>query len=597
LGDAVTTTDRGRRQGSDGRSRERTRRAPSVDGSRADENGAGGADGPAGTDAVEGAEAVGVPTATGVVGGLLSVLAQPRAAVREAVHLGRDGVRIMWGTDHPAPPPKDRRFRDAAWTSNPGYRRLGQGYLSVAGSMSRLVDEYEASGADWRKVERARFVVNAMTSGMAPTNTLLGNPAALKRAFDTGGRSVLRGMGHMLHDLRHNGGLPTQVDRGAFTVGADLAVTPGTVVHRDEVAELIQYTPTTPDVHRRPLVIVPPPIGRYYFLDLRPGRSFVEFAVSQGLTVFMISWRNPTKEQADWDLDVYARATLDAVDVAREITGSPDVNGLGFCAGGVVLATALNHLAATDDDRVHSAGFAVTLLDFGGRAPIGAFSGGRLLSLARGNSRRQGVITARQMGSVFTWMRPDDLIFNYVVNQWLMGEDPPAFDILAWNADGTNLPARLHSQFLDIFGTNSLVDPGAIQVLGSPVDLRRISVPTFVAGAVGDHLTPWKGCYRTTQLLAGPSTFVLSNAGHIQSLVNPPGNPKASYYAGGDPGAEPETWLATAERHTGTWWEPWAEWVRLRSGEEMPAPRSPGSGAHPPLAAAPGAYVRDRRPA
>ncbi|MCU1614158.1 MAG: phaA [Frankiales bacterium] len=546
---------------------------------------------------VEGAETVGVPSPRGMARAVLSTLAQPGPLAREAARLGRSTVRILRGTDEIAPAPKDRRFADPAWSLHPGYRRLAQSYLAVTGSVNDLLDAYEAGGADWREVEQARFVLNAFTSALAPTNTLLGNPAAVKRAFDTAGRSVLRGMGHMLHDLRHNGGLPTQVDRSAFTVGEDLGVSPGAVVYRDEVIELIQYAPSTPRVRQRPVVIVPPPIGRFYFLDLRPGRSLVEFAVSQGLQVFMISWRNPTKEQADWNLDTYAGAVLDAVDVAREVTGSPDVTTLGLCAGGQVMTTALNHIAVTGDERVHAAGYAVTLLDFASRAPLGAFSGPRLLDLARRNSRRQGVITARQMGSVFTWMRPDDLIFNYVVNQWLMGEDPPAFDILAWNADGTNLPARLHEQFLEIFGENALVRPGVLRVLGTPVHLSRITVPTFVTGALTDHLTPWDGCYRTTQLLSGPSTFVLSSSGHIQSLVNPPGNPKAQYWTGGEPGPDPHAWRAAAERHTGSWWEPWAEWMLERSGDEVAAPTAQGSAEHPPLEPAPGAYVRDGRPA
>jgi polyhydroxyalkanoate synthase len=545
---------------------------------------------------VEGAEPVGVPATRGMARAVLSALAQPGPLAREAARLGRDTLRIARGTDEIAPAPRDKRFADPTWSLHPGYRRLAQSYLTLTGSVQNLVDAYEAGGADWREVEQARFFLNAFTSALSPTNTLLGNPAAVKRAFETGGRSVLRGMGHMLHDLRHNGGLPAQVDRSAFTVGKDLGISPGAVVHRDEVIELIEYAPTTARVRQRPLVIVPPPIGRFYFLDLQPGRSLVEYAVSQGLRVFMISWRNPTSEQADWGLDTYAGAVVDAIDVAREVTDSPDVTTLGLCAGGQIMTTALNHLAATGDDRVHAAGYAVTLLDFSSRAPLGAFSGPRLLERARKNSRRHGVISAREMGSVFSWMRPDDLIFNYVVNQWLMGEDPPAFDILAWNADGTNLPARLHEQFLEIFGKNALVRAGALRVLGTPVHLSRITVPTFVSGALTDHLTPWDGCYRTTQLLSGPSTFVLSYSGHIQSLVNPPGNPKAHYWTGGEPGPDPHAWRASAERHTGSWWEPWAEWMLERSGDEVPAPTAQGSAVHPPLQPAPGSYVHDGRP-
>jgi polyhydroxyalkanoate synthase subunit PhaC len=545
---------------------------------------------------VEGAEPVGLPTPRGMVRGVVATFAQPWPLAREIVRLGGETVRIVRGTDEIAPRPTDRRFADPAWSQHPGYRRLAQSYVAVTGALERLVEDRAAGGADWREVEQARFVLKACTSALAPTNTLLGNPAALKRAFDTGGRSVLRGARHMLHDLVRNGGMPSQVDRSAFTVGTDLAVSPGSVVHRSEILEVIRYDPSTSRVRQRPLVVVPPPIGRFYFLDLAPGRSFVEFAVSQGLQVFMISWRNPTKEQAGWDLDTYTGAVLDAVDVAREVTGSPDVVTMGFCAGGQLMTTALNHLAATADDRVHAAGYAVTCLDFASKAPLGAFSSPRLLDLAGRNSRRKGVISAREMGAVFSWMRPDDLIFNYLVSEWLMGEDPPAFDILAWNADGTNLPAALHEQFLQVFRENTLVKGGAMPVLGTPVHLSRITVPTFVTGALTDHLTPWDSCYRTTQLLSGASTFVLSYSGHIQSLVNPPGNPKAHYWTGLEPGPDAQAWRASAERHSGSWWEPWAAWMLQRTGDEVPAPTARGSAGHPPLEDAPGSYVRDRRP-
>jgi polyhydroxyalkanoate synthase len=248
-------------------------------------------------------------------------------------------------------------------------------------------------------------------------------------------------------------------------------------------------------------------------------------------------------------------------------------------------------------DRVHAASFAVTLLDFDSRAALGAFSAPQMLELAGKNSRRAGVITGRQLGNVFAWMRPDDLVFNYWVSNYLMGDDPPVFDILAWNADSTNLPAALHAEFLDIFKNNTLTEPGALEILGTPVDLSTIKVPTFVTGAITDHLTPWKGCYRTTELLGGPSTFVLSNAGHIASLVNPPGNPKASFYIGGDQGTDPDTWLKSATRRSGTWWEEWAAWALDRSGEQVAAPASAGNNAYRPLEPAPGPYVRDQAPA
>jgi polyhydroxyalkanoate synthase subunit PhaC len=547
-------------------------------------------------EAVENGEAVAIPSVGGLLRGLGVALAQAGPVTREARRLARDTAQIVRGTEDHLPSPKDKRFSDPAWSQNPVYRRLGQFYLASGSAASRLIDDLEAQDLDWHDVERARFAVNALTSALAPTNIPFGNPAALKRAFDTAGSSVVRGLRNLAHDVRHNGGMPSQTDRTAFTVGEDLALTPGAVVHRTDVAELIQYTPSTPNVRRRPVLVIPPPIGRYYFLDLRPGRSFVEYAVSQGLQVFMLSWRNPQPEQAEWGMDDYAGGVVAALDSVREITGADDVNTIGFCAGGILMSTVLSHLAQTGSPVVHSASYGVTLLDFDSEAPIGAFSAPRLLELARQDSRRKGIISARSMGTVFAWMRPDDLVFNYLVNQWLMGEDPPVFDILAWNADGTNLPARLHDQFLGIFRDNNLVRPGGVSVLGTPVDLSRIEVPTFVTGAVNDHLTPWKGCYRTTQLLSGPSTFVLSNAGHVASLVNPPGNPKATYWAGGKPGTDPETWQAGAEKHTGSWWEAWAEWVLERSGDEVPAPADLGSSAHPPLEPAPGSYVLDRDP-
>ena len=545
-------------------------------------------------DAVIGTDPVGIPSFTEAAGDLAGALASGAAMNRMGRKLAFESLRILLGSTSVTPDKKDWRFTDPTWTENPFYRRLAQAYLASCNSLDELLDELERAG---RPSEKARFLLNILETAAAPTNTLLGNPAALKRSLETGGRSLLRGAKNYLNDLRHNGGMPTTTDRSAFEVGRDLAVTPGAVVDRDSYAELIQYTPSTETVHARPILIVPPPIGRYYFLDLRPGRSFVEYAVSRGLQVFILSWRNPSKEQRDWDLDTYARRVLSAIDTVREISGSADINTIGFCAGGILQTLVLNHLAALGDERVHTASYAVTLLDFGQTAPIAAFSSPKLLAFARWNSSRSGVISARDMGQAFTWMRPNDLVWNYWVNNYLMGNNPPVFDILAWNADGTNLPAALHQQFLDMFEHNILTRPGAMTVLGTPVDLKRISLPTFVTGGTTDHLTPWTGCYRTTQLLSGPTTFVLSNAGHIQSLVNPPGNPKATYFSGGKPVTDPNTWLSKAEKHPGTWWTFWADWVSERSGDTVPAPTSLGSAEHPVRDAAPGLYVRDLVPA
>lgn len=481
------------------------------------------------------------------------MIAQRAAAVaREGASLTWELARVAAGKSDIAPRPGDRRFVDPAWTSNPVYRRLEQGYLASSAAVARMVDELAATSTDDNRVQRARLAAQIATSAAAPSNFLPTNPTALKRAFDTGGLSLLRGARNLVSDVRRNGGMPSMVDPGAFEVGRNLALTPGAVVARDEVGELLQYSPTTETVFERPILVVPPPIGRFYFLDLAPGRSFVEHAVSRGLQTFMLSWRNPTAEQRDWNLDTYAARVVAAIDEVRAISGSDDVNLVGFCAGGIIASTVLNHLAATGDDRVHSMSYAVTLLDFGLPGLLNAFSAPRALQLVRGRTRRSGIIDSRQLGSAFAWMRPDDLVFNYWVNNYLLGERPAPFDILAWNADGTNLPAALHHDFLDIFEHNVLVTPGVVTVLGSPVRLDSITVPTFVTGAIADHLTPWHGCYRTTQLLSGECTFVLSYSGHIASLVNPPGNPKAHYWTGGAPGPDPDEWLTGAERHQGS---------------------------------------------
>jgi len=546
-------------------------------------------------DAVGGTDPAGKPTGWDLLSSVGLVLGQGAAVGRESTVLAAELIRIGLGRSEVQPQRGDRRFKDATWQENAVYRRVLQSYLASCRAIDNLVDNVDEG--DWRRAEKARFLAGIVTSAVAPTNVLVGNPAAMKRAVDTRGKSLVRGFGNWVHDLRTNGGMPSMAKPGALKVGVDLAVSPGAVVTRDEVAELIQYTPTTPQVYERPTLVVPPPIGRHYFLDLAPGRSFVEYTVSRGLQTFLVSWRNPTKDQSEWTIETYAERILAAIDEVREITGSADVNVIGFCAGGILNTAVLNYLAARGDKRVHTASYAVTLLDWGLSAPIGAFSSAKVLSLAKWNSARKGIIDARSMGSAFTWMRPNDLVWNYWVNNYLLGEDPPVFDILAWNADGTNLPAKLHAQFLEIFATNPLVTPGGYTILDTPVDLSTIDVPTFVTGAVNDHLTPWRGTYRTTQLMGGPTTYVLSDAGHIASLVNPPGNPKARYFSGEHAGeVDADTWRATATENTGSWWQPWTNWTIEHAGVQIAAPTILGSQTNAAINPAPGLYVHDQLP-
>ncbi|HTT31615.1 MAG TPA: alpha/beta fold hydrolase [Solirubrobacteraceae bacterium] len=543
-------------------------------------------------DVADGSEPIGAVRLQALAASGLRALRHGDTA-RGAARFTRETARIVRGTSKLSAERKDWRFRDPTWRENPGYRRLMQFYLAWSAEVERVV---EGADLNWRDAERAQFLATLITSTLAPTNTLPGNPEALKRLLETGGSSLKKGAANLIHDIRHNGGMPSTVNAGAFTVGKDLAATPGKVIHRDEICEVIQYAPSTPHVRARPVVMVAPQINKYYFMDLAPGRSFVEHAVAHGITFFAISWRNPGTTERAWNLDTYAAAVLRAIDVARDVTGSDDVNLLALCAGGILTTTVLSHLAAMEDERVHSASFGVTLLDFEVPAPIGMFDAPPVMSLARFRSRRAGVLDGRSLGSVFTWLRPNDLVWNYWVNNYLLGNDPPNFDILAWNADGTNLTEALHRQFLDIFSNNTLATPGALTVLGTPVDLGSINVDIYVTGASTDHLTPWRGCYQTTQLLPGESTFILSNAGHIASLINPPGNPKSHYLTGPVPDGSADLWLEGAEKQSGTWWEHWATWVLARSGEERKAPTRQGNRRHPVVEDAPGLYVRGLEP-
>jgi polyhydroxyalkanoate synthase len=387
--------------------------------------------------------------------------------------------------------------------------------------------------------------------------------------------------------------MPSQVDTRPFKVGETIAVTKGAVVHRTPMFELIQYTPTTPRVRALPTVVVPPQINRYYFLDMAPGRSFVEHAVASGIQTFMISWRNPGPEQADWCLDDYAAACIEAMHVAATITKVEQVNTVGFCAGGMTLSGVLGHLADTHRELINAATLAVTLLDTEVSSILNMFASQRTVQAAIAQSRRKGVLDGKSLARVFAWMRPNDLVWNYWVSNYLLGYNPPAFDVLAWNSDTTNLPAALHAEFLHLWVDNALMKPGTIDVLGTPLDLGLVKNDMYVVGALTDHLVPWQSAYGATRAFGGPVRFILSNSGHIQSLVNPPGNPKASYSHAAENPLDPAEWLAAATSKNGSWWEDWAAWTIARSGEEHRKPRSLGNRSHPILEVAPGRYVRE----
>lgn len=517
--------------------------------------------------------------------------ARPDLLVAQGRKVAVELAEIAFGRSEIAPARSDRRFTDPAWTEHPVYRRLMQAYLLLAASMHELVDE---ARLDWRNGQRAHFAVTLLTDALAPTNTLPGNPAAIKRAFDTAGVSLIRGTRNLIGDVRRNGGMPSMVDTRPFQVGRNIAVTPGAIVHRDEVFELIQYSPTAETVHLRPVVMIPPQINKYYVMDLAPGRSFTGYAVDQGFQYFTISWRNPSAAQRDWDLDTYVRACLDAIDVACEITGSEDANLLGLCAGGVTMSLLLGHLAAKGSPKARSATFAVAVLDTEAPSMMGMFASDATIAAATRRSRRKGVLDGSEMARVFAWLRPNDLVWNYWVNNYLLGNDPPAFDILFWNADNTRLPAALHAGFLDLFVRNPLKRPCEVEVLGTPIDLKQVSLPAYVVSGITDHIAPWAAGYETTKMLGGQVEFVLSSSGHIQSIINPPGNPKASYFIAGPHVDEPQSWLKAATEVRDSWWVHWAGWVGEQAGERVRAPRRLGSRRHPVLEPAPGRYVFER---
>ncbi len=512
----------------------------------------------------------------------------PLVATSEVLKWGSEEAKVLAGVSDVAPDAKDRRFSDPAW-DHAVWHRVAQGYVATDQALQGSVEKF---GLDPKSASRARFVLEQVTAATAPTNTLVGNPVAMKKAIDTRGRSLVDGTRHFLHDVRHNGGMPSQVDTRPFRVGETIAATRGEVIHRSPLFELIQYEPTTRRVAARPTVVFPPQINRYYFLDMAPGRSFVEHAVSRGIQTFMVSWRNPTPEHRDWDLDRYVASGVEAIEVACDIARADSANVTGFCSGGMVELAALSHLASAGRDLVQSAAVAVTLVDTMVSSSLDTFTTRRTIKSALAQSRRKGILDGSQLGRIFAFARPNDLVWNYWVSNYLLGQNPPPFDVLAWNADSTNLPAALHADLMRIWSENSFLNPGSLHVLGAPVDLATVKQDLYVVGALTDHLVPWQSAYAATQVLGGDVRFVLSNSGHIQALVNPPGNPKAAFYVNPANPPDPVEWLQDAHLERASWWVDWGDWTLARSGDQKAAPRRLGNSRHRRIVAAPGEYVR-----
>ncbi|MGF6508318.1 alpha/beta fold hydrolase [Paraburkholderia sp. 32] len=514
----------------------------------------------------------------------------PALLLEQKASLASALFSVLSGTAASAPPKGDKRFTDSAWRDNPLYRMSLQSYLAWRNALTGFVDR---SALDHRSKERAQFVISAFTDAMAPTNSLLGNPAALRKVSDSGGTSLLAGFQNLLADTWSNQGMPAQVDKSAFEVGRNLATSAGAVVFCNEVLELIQYTPATRKVYARPQLIVPPQINKFYIFDLSKGKSFVEYLVNNEFQVFAVSWRNPTSEQRDWDLDTYVAALIDAIQAVRDITGCEDVNLHGACSGAMTISALLGHLASRGESWVNAATLMVSVFGITNESQLGLFATPETISAAKHSSMTKGVLAGDDMGRVFAWMRPNDLVWNYWVNNYLMGNPPPVFDILYWNNDTTRLPARLHGQLIDVFSGNLFAKPRALTVLGTPIDLTEVTCDKYVVAGVTDHITPWKAVYESARCFGGNTQFVLSSSGHIQSLINPPGNPKAKFFLNPELPPNPDEWLAGAQTAPDSWWTHWREWLAERSGKSRAAPKSLGSERLQVCGSAPGMYVTE----
>ncbi|VIO68116.1 Poly(3-hydroxyalkanoate) polymerase subunit PhaC [Bradyrhizobium ivorense] len=519
-----------------------------------------------------------------------AVMNEPKVATEQWLSFVGELGSIVSGKSERAPKAGDKRFADPTWKESSLHSGLLKAYLAWGEAVNGLVDKTSLSDID---KQRAHLITEILIDAVAPTNTMLTNPAAVRKFIDTGGQSMWGGLKNYMDDLTRNRGMPSMVDMSAFKVGENLATTPGAVIFRNDLLELIQYTPTTPTVRKRPLVITPPQINKYYALDLSPDKSMVRFLLESGIQVFAVSWRNPTAAHRDWGLDTYVAALDEAVDAAREISGSDDISMMGSCSGGITSTAYFATLGSAAEQKIRNLVLAVCLLDpnSADESAFGCLMTPETMRAAKASSQLRGIVDGHDLARMFAWMRPNDLIWNYWVNNYLLGNQPPAFDILYWNADTTRLPAALHGDYLDLYFTNPFVNAGKVTLNDKTIDMSKVKADSYVVAGVTDHITPWKGVYKTAQIMGEGTTFVLSNSGHLQSLLNPPSNPKASFMIGTVGAATPDAFLAAAEKRKGSWWLDWRDWLQPRSGDEVAAPASLGSARYPVLGPAPGTYV------
>ena len=522
---------------------------------------------------------------------LRAMTTQPDKVARQWLDFASEFTNILTNSSTTEPDPKDRRFADKAWQNNPLNKALMQSYLAWQKTVAKTVEEMDL---DDREAAQARLVSSIFTDAMAPSNMLWTNPTALKTLVDTGGQSAVSGLRNFFDDMTQNGGLPSSVDASKFKVGENLATSPGHVIFQNEVLELIHYTANTEKVYPKPFVLVPPQINKYYSVDLAPEKSMIQFLLSQGIQPYCISWRNPTADQRDWTLATYVEALDEAVEAAMDITKQKSVNMMGSCSGGITLSAYTAWLAAQDQSKkINALVLAVCVLNTSAEtdSDFAALVSPESVMLAKQASAARGVLDGQDMAKMFAWMRPNDLIWNYWVNNYLLGNKPPAFDVLYWNADTTRLPAGLHADFLDMIFTNPFMNPKTLSLNGHPVDMTKVKHDTMIIAGTTDHITQWKAVYETARIFGEDTQFILSNSGHLQSLLNPPGNPKSWYVKGPAKADNPDDWAETATKQEGSWWIDWGKYLQERSGKQVAAPKSPGNKKYPSLGPAPGTYI------
>jgi len=530
------------------------------------------------------------------------LMSDPTKLVQAQMNLWQDYMKLwqattnrMLGMDDPEPvarPEKgDRRFKDPAWEDNEFFDFLKQSYLITSRWLRSTVNEVE--GLDEHTSKKVDFYTRQFADAMAPSNFVWTNPEVLRTTVEQGGENLVRGLENLLDDMER--GKISQTDYDAFEVGRNLAVTPGKVVYENELMQLIQYTPTTETVYKTPLIIIPPWINKYYILDLREKNSFVKWAVDQGFTVFMISWVNPDEQLARKTFEDYlTQGPLQALDVVEEITGERQTNFIGYCLGGTLLTCTLSYLNQTGQgERVKAATFFTTMADFAEAGELEVFIDEEQIAALEDQMKEKGYLEGKSMATTFNMLRANDLIWSFVINNYLLGKEPFPFDLLYWNSDSTRMPAAMHSFYLrKMYQENKLIEPGGITLKGVPMDLGTITQPSFALATKEDHIAPWKSGYALTRLTGGPVKFVLAASGHIAGVVNPPAANKYNYWTNSKNPKDPEKWLENAKAHDGSWWPEWHRWMEQKSGTDTVEPRQPGGGVYTPIEDAPGRYVK-----